>query len=349
MEKDNAGLQCGDPLAPVHRILLALDATPRLVQEAIRRRADLLITHHPLLFRPVQKIDLQTDKGRIIRELLAHRIALVAAHTNLDFTEGGTSHALASLLGIQHVEFLHSMENLQKKIIVYVPASHADAVAEAMAGAGAGVIGDYEHCSFRVEGTGTFKGGHRSTPAIGRRGVFERVPETRIEMVAPSWRVTEILGAIRAVHPYEEPALDVIPTDIPERRAGMGVIGSLARPIAFPKFVRRVKRALHVPLVRCSGGSGRSVSRIAVCGGAGADLLDAAVAGGAEVFVTADVRYHSFHDAGDRILLLDAGHYETEFPVIPVVAERLQDQFRKRGENILVQVASTTTNPVAYV
>ncbi|HEX9007393.1 MAG TPA: Nif3-like dinuclear metal center hexameric protein [Bacteroidota bacterium] len=348
-EKDVVGLQCGDPDAVTRSILVALDPTEEVVLEAVRRRADLVVTHHPLLFRPVQRIDLGDSRGRILRALLAHRISLVAAHTNLDFAPGGTSHVLAEALGLAEPEFLHTPFRLERKVVTFVPAAHAERVAAAMGEAGAGIIGRYDRCSFRSDGVGTFRGNAEAHPAVGTAGVYERVPEIRLEMVAPAWRLDRVLRALRGAHPYEEPAVDVYSLETPQRGYGMGVIGTLPRPVGVGAFLRRVKRVLGVPALRCTSFKDHPVRRIAVCGGSGADLTPEAVRRGAEVFVTADVRYHAFHDAAGSIVLVDAGHFETERPVAWALAARLRSEIRSRRWTAAVTTAAVSTNPVRYV
>jgi dinuclear metal center YbgI/SA1388 family protein len=349
MNGDNIGLQCGDPRAAVRSILVALDPAEKIVAEAARRSVDLVVTHHPLLFRPARKVDLDSSTGRILKVLLSRGISLIAAHTNLDFAPGGTSHALAALLGLQQVEFLHTPFRFQKRIVTFVPPAHAASVADAMAEAGAGIIGNYERCSFRSPGTGTFRGTADSLPVVGRKEVFEEVPEVRLEMVAPAWRVDAVLDALRRAHPYEEAAFDVYATETPDRGHGMGVIGMLPQPLTLQAFLRRVKRVLGVPALRCSTLDARTVRRIAVCGGSGSDLTPEAVRHGAEVFVTADIRYHAFQDTARSIVLVDAGHYETERPAVAAIAARLRSDLRTRQAHIAVRAASTSTNPVRYV
>jgi len=348
-EKDNVGMQCGDPELAIRGVLVALDATPGVVAETIRQKANVVLTHHPLLFRPLQRIELQTDQGQMIRSLLTAGVTLISAHTNLDFSEGGTSHRLAARIGLRNVEFLHQPYRTQKKIVTYVPASHVEAVAEAMANAGAGVIGEYDHCSFRLEGIGTFRGSENASPAIGTRGKYEHVPETRLEMLAHAWEVDRVIRALRMAHPYEEVAFEVYPTETPDRNFGMGVLGSLQRPVMLSAFLRRVKRSLGARHLRCTIDKDRQVQRIAVCGGSGAELLQEAIRRNAEVFVTADVKYHAFHDALGRIALVDAGHFETEHPVVEAVVARLKKEFSQRNVRIPIRASSTFTNPVRIV
>jgi dinuclear metal center YbgI/SA1388 family protein len=348
-ERDNVGMQCGDPQAEVHRILVALDVTEGVVAEAQRRKADLLISHHPLLFRAVQSVHPGTATGRCLRALIANGISLISAHTNLDFTRGGTSFALAKALGVEQVTFLHRPYRTQKKVVTFVPATHVDAVAAAMAASGAGVIGNYEKCSFRVAGSGTYQGTSASNPAIGRRGVLEEVPEIRLEMVVQQWDVDRVVRAMIDAHPYEEVAFDVFASEAPVTSFGMGVIGTLPRAVRPAALLRTIKKVLGAGMVRCTPFHLEKVQRVAACGGSGSKLLGEAVRQGADVFITADVKYHAFHEALGETILVDAGHWETEFPVVRVLAARLGKELRQRTSRLPVLVASTPTNPVRYV
>jgi dinuclear metal center YbgI/SA1388 family protein len=347
-ERDNVGLQAGDPASRVRGILVALDVTEAVVAEAVRRGANLIVSHHPLLFTPLRSVTTGTARERCLAALLRHRVALFSAHTNLDFTRGGTSFALARALGVEAQGFLRTPYRLQTKIVTYIPPSHADAVAAAMADAGAGIIGRYDRCSFRGEGDGTFRGGKGSHPAIGRKGVEEQVREVRLEMVAPRRSVESVVRAMMGAHPYEEVAYDVYPLENISREYGMGTIGTLRRSVPLTRFLSDVRRALKTPGLRWCGDPRRAVRRVALCGGSGSELLGDAVAAGADVFVTADVRYHTYHEAAERIALVDAGHFETEFPVVAAIVERLRREFTGRGERVAVRAASQSTNPVRW-
>lgn len=338
-ERDNVGLQAGDPLWRVQGILVALDVTEEVVAEALRRGANLVVSHHPLLFRPLLRVTGGTARERTLAALIRRRVALFSAHTNLDFTLGGTNHALARALGVSPEGFLRTPYRLQNKIVTFVPPSHAGAVTSAMASAGAGVIGEYEECSFRGEGTGTFK----RTP-----GAPVRRTEVRLEMIAPRRAVGSVIRALKAAHPYKEAAFDVIALENTSAGFGMGVVGTLARAVPLERFLAEVRRALKSPALRWSGGNGAPVRRVALCGGSGSELLPDAIASGADAFVTADVRYHTFQEAGEAIALADAGHYETEFPVVAAIVERLRREIHNRGARITVRAAARSTNPVRW-
>jgi dinuclear metal center YbgI/SA1388 family protein len=339
LERDAVGLQVGDPGARVRGILVSLDPTVASVREARRRGANLIVTHHPLFFRPLRAVTPASAAGRCLDELVRGRIALYSAHTNLDFARQGTSFALAGRLGLKDVGFLERSFRLDRKIVTFVPAESADRVAAAMAGAGAGVIGNYDHCSFRAPGMGTFRGNEASSPAVGRRGSLERAPEVRLEMLVPQWAVEEVVRALRRSHPYEEVAYDILPLENRSNDFGMGALGVLPRAMQLSRFLSLVKRALGTGALRWSGLPGKTVRRIALCAGSGGDLLDSAVRAGAEVFLSADLKYHLFHEAAGRIALIDAGHYETEVPVVDMIVARLRKELYRRGEQIPVRAA----------
>jgi hypothetical protein len=244
--------------------------------------------------------------------------------------------------------FLKTPYRLQNKIVTFVPPSHADAVAAAMAAAGAGVIGEYESCSFRGEGKGTFRGGAGSHPALGRKGILEHVQEIRLEMVAPRRALGNVVRAMTEAHPYEEVAYDVYALENTTGEYGMGAVGTLRRSVPLRVFLSTVRRVLKAPVLRWSGDPRTSMHRVALCGGSGSELLPDAIASGADVFVTADVRYHTYQEAEGSIALVDAGHFETEIPVVAAIVERLRRETHSRGERIPVLAASGSTNPVRW-
>jgi dinuclear metal center YbgI/SA1388 family protein len=347
-DKDNVGLQVGSPDAIVRTIFVCLDVTEGTVREAAERGVDLVISHHPLLFRPLRSIDLRTLSGRCVAQLLQSGISLYSAHTNLDFAHGGTSFALAEKLGLMKVDFLLKNYRLTKKIVTFVPPDHVDRVTQAMANAGAGRIGNYEFCSFQTNGAGTFKGNDKSTPTIGTRGKLEHAEEIRLEMIVDQPNIQSVVSAMIHAHPYEEPAYDVYPLESPSREYGMGAIGELARPMVTQRFTRHVMKALSAKTVRSTCPSAIRIRRVAVCGGSGSELTNEAIRQGADAFVTADVKYHSFHGAEGRILLIDAGHYETEQPVVDALAKRLKKEFKRLRTPPRVYTARTSSNPIVY-
>lgn len=348
MEHDNVGIQIGDRKQTISSVLLALDPTPQVVDEAIRKHVDLVITHHPLFFRPPKNLLAQDPIGNIALTLARHSIALFSAHTNLDFTEDGVSHALASTLGLKNVRFLSPLKGTLSKIVVFVPEAHADQTAAAMANAGAGVIGNYTNCSFRSIGVGTFFGGASATPYVEKAGNLEHADEVRLEMIAPRARLQSVVAAMRSVHPYEEPAYDCYNLENSNVNAGMGAIGSLPAPMTLERLLTLTSKKLGAPALRYSGNPRSNVTTVAVCGGSGGDLLEEAIRQRADVLITADVRYHAYHQAAKRIALIDAGHYETEHLILPVVARYLSASARQRNSHLRCTLAKNMNNPIHY-
>ncbi len=347
-ERDNVGLQVGDMKAEVSGILVSLDCTEKVIAEAKKREANLIVNHHPLLFRPPKAITPDNEVGRCIRSLIAKNISLYSAHTNLDFTRGGVSFAIAEALGLRDVDFLHKPYRVQRKIVTFVPEEQLAKVRDAMAKAGAGVIGNYDYCSFGTIGAGSFRGNASSKPSVGAKGKLEQVSEARLEMIANQWNVSNVLKAMRAAHPYEEVAYDVYPLDNTSNDFGAGIIGTLPKAMRVGAFLSLVKRGLRAKAVRRTASVGNSIRRVAACGGAGAELIDAAIAQGADAFITADVRYHDFHHALGTILLVDAGHYETEHLVVQAVVKKLRNDLIAQGKGVPIYATRTSTNPIMY-
>lgn len=348
-DRDHVGLQLGRRNQRVSKVMVALEVTDGIVEEAIRRKIDLLVTHHPPFFHPVTSVIDADQTGNHILTLAQHNIAVYSSHTNLDSARGGVSFALARALGIRNARMLQPLEGKLSKIIVFAPATHVEQIAARMSANGAGTIGDYEACSFRTEGIGTFKGTADSRPFLGKKASYEHAKEVRLEMVTPSARVADVVQGIKEVHPYEEVAYDVYPVATPSVNFGMGAIGSLARETTLRAFLRTCKRSLGAAALRYTGTDRQNVRTVAVCGGSGSDLLGAAVRAGADVFVTADVRYHTFHAAQGRIALVDAGHWETEHCVLEPVRKRLLEATQRLNQRVFITLAHTSTNPVQSI
>ena len=347
-ERDNVGLQLGDPATDVEGILVCLDVSEETLTEARDRKANFVICHHPLLFKPLRNLLAGDSVAGCVRLAAHYGIDIYAAHTNLDFTSGGTSFALAHTLGLSSVDFLVKSYKTKKKIITYVPPSHADSVAEAMAHVGAGRIGNYDLCSFRTAGTGTFRGNEHSNPRTGRKGRMERTDETRLEMIVDEWNVGAAISALNGAHPYEEVAYEVYPTENISNEYGTGAIGVLKNALRPRTFLGSIKKQLGSRGLKCSGITTGMIKRVALCGGSGSELIEEAIRQKADAFVTADVKYHAFRDAGNRILFIDAGHYETEFPVVRVMAQRIRYFVRRQGSAIPVAVSRRSPNPIMY-
>lgn len=343
---DSVGLVCGDPEEQVDSVTLAVDATAAVVAEVPER--GLLLAHHPLLLRGVDTVSADTPKGALLHGLIRRDGALFTAHTNADSAAPGVSDALAARLGLTVSDVLApvpSGPNLDKWV-VYVPVADAETVRAALFAAGAGHIGDYSHCSWSVEGTGQFLPHDGASPAIGTVGRVERVVEHRVEVIAPDRLRGTILAALRAAHPYEEPAFDVIALAALPRPVGIGRIGSLVRPEPLSAFVSRVTAGLPATTwgVRAAGDPDRQVERVAVCGGAGDSLLDVVERAGVDAYVTADLRHHPADEFRRRcdVALVDVAHWASEQPWCDQAAALLTRHF---GDALPVRVSATRTDP----
>ncbi|GEL19924.1 Nif3-like dinuclear metal center hexameric protein [Pseudonocardia asaccharolytica] len=351
---DAVGLVCGDPDDPVERVLVAVDPVTETVEEAIETGAGLLVTHHPLLLRGVHGVGADTPKGALVHRLVRAGTALFTAHTNADAADPGVSDALAAAIGLAIEGPLQPVPGPPvDKIVAFVPTGPAlTAVHEALSAAGAGHLGNYSHCSFATAGTGQFLPHEGATPAIGQVGRLERVAETRLEMVLPRARRAEVVAALRASHPYEEPAFDVF--ELAERPSaqGLGRVGALPEPEPLSAFARRVAAALPATAwgVRAAGDPDREIRRVAVCGGAGDSALDAAIAAGVDVYVTADLRHHP---ASEHLLagslpgrptpaLVDVAHWASEWPWCEQAAGVVRAAL---GGSVEVRVSALRTDP----
>lgn len=327
---DNCGMLIDTGKTSFSRVLLALDATQAVAREAVERGCDLLLTHHPIMLKGIGRIAVDDPQGQVIATLLQGGVSHFAAHTNLDSAHAGVNAVLAQRLGLKNPQVLRASEFAAKKVVVYVPASHADVVFDAMSEAGAGKMGNYAKCCFKSVGMGSFLPLSGTNPTIGTVGSLESVEEIRLETIVPQANLGAVVNAMLSVHPYEEPAFDVFSTERKSTNEGLGRVGDLDASLTLAQFAEKVKRALGIDALRVAGDLTRMVKRVAVCGGSGADLLDDAIMQKADVFVTGDVKHHqALYGAEKGIALIDAGHYATEVPVIHALIECLQEQFDK--------------------
>ncbi|NHC44979.1 Nif3-like dinuclear metal center hexameric protein [Motilibacter aurantiacus] len=349
---DAVGLVCGDPDAPVRRVLFAVDPVEATAAEAARGGYDLLVTHHPLYLRGTSSVAATTPKGRVVHGLVRNGVGLHVAHTNADVADPGVSDALATAIGLTGLRPLDPRPaDPLDKIVTFVPTPDAERVVDALAAAGAGAIGDYTRCAFLGHGTGTFLPGPGAQPAIGQVGTAEHVAETRLEMVLPRGRRAEVVRALRAAHPYEEPAFDVLELALPPGPRGIGRVGTLPEAEPLAQFVRRVAGALPAAPVgiRAAGDPDAPVRTVAVCGGSGDSLLAAARRSGADAYVTADLRHHPVSDerAEGRLALVDAGHWASEWPWLADAAARLRAALAANGTTVETAVSRAVTDPWA--
>jgi dinuclear metal center YbgI/SA1388 family protein len=347
---DAVGLVCGDPDEPVHAMLLAVDAAPETVQEARRTGAQLLLTHHPLLLSGVHGVPADDPKGRLVHSLIRGGVAHFVAHTNADVADPGVSDALAAVLGLRGTVPLDALPAPpMDKLVTFVPHADAERVIDALAAAGAGAIGNYDRCAWTTAGIGTFRPLTGAEPAIGEVGDVVRVPETRVEMVVPAARRAAVVRALRAAHPYEEPAFDLLAqAPIPTRR-GSGRVGQLAAAMPLRDFVMHAAQALPGTAwgVRAAGDPQRTVSTVAVCGGSGGPLIEPARRAGADAFLTSDLKHHQTLEAvtergGGTMALVDAAHWATEAPWLDALAARVRQRF---GTTVNVRVSRLVTDP----
>lgn len=314
-EWDNSGLQVGQMSQSVRKVLLAVDLNRTVLEEGLRLGVDGFIVHHPFIFKPLKQIDQATPLGELLTPLIQNNLFVLSVHTNIDNAAEGLNHYLAKIFELQEIEIIEPLllqESKDCKVVVFVPPAYLDRVREAMAASGAGLIGAYSHCSFSLEGSGTFIPDDQAHPAVGTVGCLETVAEQRLEMVAPKPRLSQVIQALLDQHPYEEPAFDIYPLHNPSRH-GLGRIGRLSRPLPLEELCSIVKTKLHAGMLRVSGPPERIIKKLALCSGSGKSLLPKVLAMGADAYLTADLTYHDFGDAvAAGLSLIDVGHYTSE-------------------------------------
>jgi dinuclear metal center YbgI/SA1388 family protein len=353
---DAVGLVCGDPQQQVRSVLFAVDPTLVVADEAVTRGVDLLVTHHPLLLRPVSSVAATTPKGKVVHRLVSSGVALHVCHTNADSADPGVSDAMAEALGLSGVRPLDSdPEQSMDKLVTFVPHADAAKVIDALAEAGAGAIGDYDRCAWTASGLGTFRPGPGANPTIGTVGDVEEVPETRVEMVLRRSQRRAVLAALRAAHPYEEPAFDLFETAALPSTRGSGRVGVLDDSTSLRHFAERVAAALPATAggVRVAGDPDRPVRTVALCGGAGDGFLDLARGSEADVYVTSDLRHHpaselrehAYGDAGDGLALVDVAHWAAEWTWLAPAARRLRAALAETGSTVETHVSRIRTDP----
>ena len=343
-EYDNSGLIVGNPDQAVTGVLVSLDTTEAVVDEAIARNCNVIVSHHPIVFRGLKRFTGRTYVERTVIKAIKHDIAIYAAHTNLDHVTGGVNTKIAEKLGLQHSQILAPKTQTLTKLAFFVPIADTDRVLNALFIAGAGRIGNYEHVSFRAEGVGAFTPTAGANPAIGQVDRAETVTEHRAEVILPSHLESRIVAALKQAHPYEEVAYDLYSLKNANAAVGAGMIGTLPKPLAETDWLAYLKQNMALTVIRHTPLRGRAVQRVAVCGGAGGFLLNDAIRAGADAFVTADYKYHEFFDADGRIVICDIGHYESE----AFTKDLLHDLLVAHFPALPVLLCETDTNPVAY-
>lgn len=345
---DNPGLQIGNRSDTIRHIVVALDPSLEAAHVAKKHNANLIVTHHPLYFHPIKNIAAGSRIGALSLFLARNRINLYSAHTNLDSVRWGVNGELAETLGLTNVSILSPLSDSLVKIVVFVPHTHTEFVAAAMHGAGAGMFSKYDQCSFRTRGTGTFRAKVGAKPFLGTVGSLETAEEHRLEVLCESWKTGDVLAAMRKAHPYEEIAYDMYPLTNANTEFGLGAIGDLQKPVSRNQFLSLVSKRLGTGALRYTAGAKNIIRRVAVCGGSGSELTGEAIRQHADAMITADIKYHAFQEYEQSIMLIDAGHYETERLVLPVLAQRIGTITAQQQRSKKISITLYENNPVHY-
>ncbi len=341
---DNAGLICGDSQWDCKGVIICLDCTEEIILEALEKNCNLVIAHHPILFKGLKKLTGASYVERSIITAIKNNITIYAIHTNLDNVLQGVNGKIAQKIGLVNTKILDLKKGNLCKLAVFVPQAHKSKLLNALFAAGAGAIENYSECSFTVEGKGSFMPGDVANPFVGNKGEREEVAEVKIEVLFPYWQEGILLQVMRENHPYETVAFDIYRLENSNQDTGSGIIGDLSEPIEIKNFLQKLKEVFHIPAIRYSTTSKKVVKRIAVCGGAGSFLISKALAAGADAFITSDVKYHEFFDSEQKLMIADIGHYESEQFTIDLLYELLT----KKYTNFAVLKTGVTTNPVHY-
>ena len=348
---DNSGLLIGSQDAEINKALISLDLTEEVLDEAIKNKCDIIISHHPLIFGGVKRLNGKNFVERIIAGAIRNDIAVYAIHTNLDNMHTGVNRKICDLLGLKDCKILEPKNGLLRNLITYVPnvrlesGKYApDSVREALAEAGAGQIGDYDNCSFNVEGKGTFRALAGAEPFIGKPNELVSQEETRLSVVFPAWMEASVLKALKSAHPYEEVAFELISLENAHQNIGAGMIGELNSEMNVNDFLRHVKEKMNTACIRYAKSDGKAIRKVAVCGGSGSFLLKSAMSQGADALITGDFKYHQFFDGEGKILIADIGHYESEQFTIDLLYDAIREKYR----NFALLKTEINTNPVNY-
>jgi dinuclear metal center YbgI/SA1388 family protein len=341
---DNAGLITGNKEWELTGALLCLDSVEAVVDEAIAKKCNLIVAHHPIVFSGLKKISNNTYVERTLIKAIKNDIAIYAIHTNLDNVYEGVNRKIAEKIGLANTSVLLPKSGTLKKLVTFCPTAQAETVRMALCNAGAGTIGNYDQCSFYTEGIGTFKAGEASNPFAGTIGELHKENETRIEVIFPSTMQKSLLMALRSAHPYEEVAYDIYTLENTNPMVGAGLIGELEQPLEAGEFLKYLKKTLNLSCIRHTSLNFQTVKRVAVCGGAGSFLLTDAIRAKAQFFITADFKYHQFFDADNKIVIADIGHYESEIYTVELMAQLIQ----KKIPTFVPVFSETNTNPVNY-
>jgi len=342
---DNAGLVTGNHDQEVDRCLVCLDVSPEVIEEAVSLDIHLIISHHPVIFRGVKRLDENDLTGGMLIRAIKSGIALYSMHTNLDNVMNGVNGILADKIGLKDQKILRPIKGGLMKLVTFCPTAHAGKVREAIFSAGAGVIGNYDCCSYNIEGKGSFRANDQAKPFVGEAHKVHFEEELRIETILPAYLATAVTRAMIEAHPYEEVAYDLYPLANANPMTGAGRIGILENEMGEEDFLKFLKSVLHAACLRYSPITGKKIKKVALCGGAGSFLIPDAVREQADVFITGDLKYHQFFEPNGNFLLVDAGHFETEQFTVELIASNIKDIF----PNFAVHISKMSKNPVNYL
>ena len=342
---DNAGLQIGLTEAEVKGALLCLDVTEDILDEAIASECNLVISHHPLIFNPIKRVTGRNYVERCIMKAIRNDIAIYSAHTNLDSAPGGVNYKMAEKLGLKNVKILAPKENMLLKLVVYVPSDYAAELRQALFDAGCGAIGNYDCCSYNLNGEGTFRANDDCNPFCGKVGEIHTENEVRIETVLPAYIKNRVLKAMLAVHPYEEPAYDIYAMQNEWATVGLGVVGELPEEVDEKAFLSQVKEAFGVEKLAHTALQGKKIKKVALCGGSGSSLAKHAVTAGADIFITGEGHYHDMFNYGKGMMMAVIGHFESEHFTTEIFADILSKKFPE----LKLKITENRTNPVYYL
>jgi dinuclear metal center YbgI/SA1388 family protein len=341
---DNSGLITGNGENEVKGIIIALDCTEQVVEEAIHKGCNLVVAHHPIVFRGLKRLTGKSYIERTVIRAIKNDIAIYGLHTNLDHVATGVNSKIAAQLGLINTRILRPRRDTLAKLTTFIPTSDTERVMEALHAAGAGMIGNYRNCSFRVAGTGTFLPSEDANPTIGKVGKLEKVLEDRVEVIFPSHLKSKILASLVKAHPYEEVAYYLHDLSNTDNETGSGMIGELEAPMHVAHFLDMLKKKLRVTVIRHTAPVKETIRKIALCGGSGSFLLPDAITRGADVFISGDFKYHEFFDAENQLMVADIGHYESEQFTKELIYDKLVEKFT----NIALHFTEVNTNPIKY-
>lgn len=341
---DNAGLLTGHKTQIVTGALLCLDCTESVIDEAIQKKCNVIIAHHPVIFSGLKKLTGASYVERTIIKAIQNNIAIYACHTNLDNVKRGVNKKIADKLGLVNQHILAPKTSLLKKLITFVPDGHVEKVRDALFGEGAGSIGNYDHCSFTSKGQGSFIGNEHTNPFIGKKGTLSLEQETRLELIFEAIHQPQIIEALIQHHPYEEVAYDIYALENAFQHVGSGMIGELLHPVSEPDFLEHLKSVFNLKTIKHTSFRQKNIQKVALCGGSGSFLLRNAINSKSDIYISSDFKYHEFFDAENQILVADIGHYESEQFTPEIFYEIISNKF----PNFASYLTETNTNPVNY-